>query len=110
MIVELRIYTVKPGRLGAALATYEAEALPIQRRHLGEPLGFFVSEIGPLNRIVHLWGYADLADRSRRRTEMEADPAWQALKRKTAEAGNLDEQENWILRPLGFSAIGGNVP
>jgi hypothetical protein len=35
MIVDVRTYTMVPGRLGAWLALYEAEGMPIHVRHLG---------------------------------------------------------------------------
>ncbi len=107
MIVDHRIYTLHPGRMADALALLEAEALPIQRRYLGDPLGYFQTEIGPLNRLVHLWGYASLADREARRAAMLADPAWTRLKQRTAALAAVQQQENWILTPLPFSPIGG---
>jgi len=55
---------------------YERAALPLQRKHLGRLIGFFVSEIGPLNQVVHLWAFDSLADREQRRKAMEADPLW----------------------------------
>ncbi|KAF1043450.1 NIPSNAP family protein [Xylophilus sp.] len=81
MIFEHRTYTVHHGRMEDYLERYERQALPIQLRHLGRLLGFFVSEIGPLNQVVHIWVYDSLADRERRRAAMEADPAWDAFKR-----------------------------
>ena len=42
----------------------------------GELIGYFTTVIGPLNEITHIWAFADHADRSRRRAELMADPAW----------------------------------
>jgi hypothetical protein len=36
---------------------YEKEGLPLQSMHLGEPVGFFVSEIGRSNEVMHLWRF-----------------------------------------------------
>jgi hypothetical protein len=57
MIFDHRVYTIKPNRLARFLEAYERLALPLQRKYLGEPYGFFVSHIGPLGRVVHLWQY-----------------------------------------------------
>ena len=57
MIFDHRTYTIKPNRLGRFLETYERLALPLQRKYLGEPYGFFVTHIGPMSRVVHLWQY-----------------------------------------------------
>ncbi len=105
MIVDLRTYTMIPGRLKAFLELYEAEGLPVQIRHLGKPLGYFATEIGTQNQVVHLWGYASLADREQRRAAMEADPAWIAYRRKSAEGGNVQYQENKILKSVSFSPL-----
>ena len=49
MVLEERTYTIKPGQVPTFLATYEREGLSAQRRHLGEPIGWFTSEFGQLN-------------------------------------------------------------
>lgn len=105
MIVDMRTYTAFPGKAGAWLALYEAEGLPIQRKYLGEPLGFFTTEIGEMNQIIHLWGYESLADREKKRGAMQADPAWQAYLKKSAATGNLMHQEDKILKSTSFSRL-----
>jgi hypothetical protein len=105
MIVDMRTYTMVPGRLKAFLALYEAEGLPVQLRHLGKPIGYFTTEIGTKNQVVHLWGYESMADREQRRNAMEADPAWAAYRQKSAASGNLQYQENKILKSVSFSPL-----
>ncbi len=105
MIVDMRTYTMVPGRLKAFLALYEAEGLPVQLRHLGKPIGYFTTEIGTQNQVVHLWGYESMADREQRRNAMEADPAWAAYRQKSAASGNLQHQENKILKSASFSPL-----
>jgi hypothetical protein len=105
MIVDMRTYTMVPGRLKAFLALYEAEGLPVQLRHLGKPIGYFTTEIGTQNQVVHLWGYESMADREQRRNAMEADPAWAAYRQKSAASGNLQYQENKILKSVAFSPL-----
>jgi hypothetical protein len=102
MIFDHRIYTIKPNRLARFLGTYERLALPLQRKYLGEPYGFFVSHIGPLSRVVHLWQYESLADREQRRDAMEVDPQWQAYRRLALEEDTLIDMENQILKPVSF--------
>jgi NIPSNAP len=105
VIVDLRTYTVVPGRLKAFLEMYETEGLPIQLRHLGKPIGYFTTEIGTQNQVVHMWGYESMADREKRRAAMEADPAWSAYRQKSAASGNLQYQENKILKSVSFSPL-----
>jgi NIPSNAP len=105
MIIDLRTYTMVPGRLKAFLTLYEAEALPIQMRHLGQLIGYFTTEVGTQNQVVHLWGYASMADREARRNAMEADPEWIAYRQKSAAAGNVQHQENKLLKSVSFSPL-----
>src|SRR5258708_37700427 len=102
MIFDHRTYNIKPNRLGKFLETYERRVLPLQRKYLGEPYGFFVTHIGPMSRVVHLWQYENLADRERRRDAMEADPEWLAYRRVALEEDTLVDMENQILKPAPF--------
>lgn len=102
MIFDHRTYTAHPIRMGQFLELYARVGLPLQRHYLGEPFGFFQAHIGELNRIVHLWRYASLADRETRRDAMEADPRWEAYRREVMEGGFLIHMWNEILRPVVF--------
>jgi hypothetical protein len=77
-IVEMRTYTLVPGKTAAYFALYESEGLETQRLHLGEMLGYYAVEIGHANSVVHLWRYPSFEERTRRRGALKADPRWQA--------------------------------
>ncbi|KQZ00481.1 NIPSNAP family containing protein [Pseudolabrys sp. Root1462] len=101
MIVEQRTYTLNHGTTAKYLERYETYALPVQKRHLGRLLGFYVTEIGTLNQVVHLWAYDSLADRETRRDNLAADPAWQEFLKMNA--GSFTHQTVAILKPTRFS-------
>lgn len=103
MIVEQRIYTLYPGKTAEYLRLYENEGLPIQRPILGNLIGYFSTEIGSLNQIIHLWGYDSFEERVRRRAELQAQPDWQAYLVKIRPL--LQTQANLILTPAPFSPI-----
>ncbi len=105
MIVDLRIYTCKPNRMGEFVALYKEFAWPLQLKYLGRCLGWFTTVEGPLNRVVHLWGYEDQGDRERRRNAMAADPAWQDFLRRGAELGVVIDMQNRILKPTDFCPV-----
>ena len=63
MIIEHRTYTFRPGTVEGWLKKYEAEGLPVQKKHLGQFVGLYVSEIGRLHQTVLIWAYENLADR-----------------------------------------------
>jgi hypothetical protein len=102
VIVDLRIYTCVPNKMAEFVALYEAEGWEIQKRHLGHCVGWYTTIEGELNTVVHMWGYADQADRERRRAAMAADPAWQAYLKKAGERGLLVKMQNRIVKATGF--------
>ena len=79
MYYEIRTYKIRTGAVPAYLKLVEEEGIALQKEHLGELVGYFFSEIGPLNQIVHMWAYEDLNDRAKRRAELQAHPDWQAF-------------------------------
>jgi hypothetical protein len=77
MIIEMRTYTLKAGSTAAYLKLYEDKALEVHRRTLGNLIGYFSTEVGNINQVIHLWGYDSFEDRQRRRAELAKDEAWQ---------------------------------
>jgi hypothetical protein len=102
MIVEERIYTMHPGRTADYLAAYEQEGLAIQSRILGSMLGYYTTEIGELNLVIHLWAYENLADRELRRAKLAADAGWKSYVKKIQPM--ILTQKNRILKPAPFFA------
>lgn len=103
MIYEERNYSFQPAHFQRFLQLFEAEGLALMQEHLGGLVGYFTTETGELNTAMHLWAYADLADRERRRAAMWADPRWIAY---------ADQVLPWIvrmqtrlLRPTRFSPL-----
>ncbi|RYZ10611.1 MAG: NIPSNAP family protein [Comamonadaceae bacterium] len=105
MIVEQRTYTLKPLRTQEFLALYERAALPLQKQYLGHLVGFFTSEVGPLNQVVHLWAFDSLAERERRRKAMEEDPGWPLYVNALRELDVILAQETKMLRSTAFSPV-----
>ncbi|HXE68657.1 MAG TPA: NIPSNAP family protein [Hyphomicrobiaceae bacterium] len=101
MIVDVRTYTLIPRKMPKYLELFEAHALPVMRRHNLELMGYYVSQIGPLNQVVHLWRYASLADLEQKRAARDADPDWAAFLARTE--GMVLVQDNKIMRPATFS-------
>ena len=68
MIHEFRIYDIKPGELEKY---YDSTGAMIEKRLEYSPLvGYFHTEIGPLNRVLHIWEYEDLNHRSKIRSQV----------------------------------------
>ena len=72
----MRSYALIIGTANSYAALYREDGYAIQKGHLGEPVGYYVSEIGDLNQIIHMWRYESLEERSEKRTALFSDPAW----------------------------------
>ena len=57
MIVEERIYTLHPGKVPEYMRLYEQEGFKVQGPILGKLVGWYQTDFGPLNQIVHMWAY-----------------------------------------------------
>ena len=76
MIYEIRTYRLKAGSLAEVEKRF-GEAYQYRKKY-SELWGFFHTEIGPLNQIVHIWPYASVEERNRIRAEAGKDPNWPA--------------------------------
>lgn len=95
MIYEIRTYNVKPGGVNEYLARF-GEAYTVREKY--SPLyGYFYTEIGPLNQLVHIWGYDSLQQRADIRATAGKDPSGKWPPRTN---DLLISQENDILVPI----------
>ncbi len=74
MLYEIRTYQIAPGSLSEVEKRF-ADAYEYRKKY-SELIAFLHTEIGPLNEVVHIWGYRDLAERARIRGEASKDPNW----------------------------------
>ncbi len=74
MIYEIRTYGIAPGSVAEVEKRY-GEAYEYRKKY-SALTAFLHTEIGPLNEIIHIWSYADLAERARIRGEAAKDPNW----------------------------------
>lgn len=102
MLYDVREYTCRPNTLKQQLALYQEHGFAVQSRHLGPPLCFLAPDVGPVNTYLHIWVYADAADRERKRAALAADPDWHAYQAASAAAGNLVSQENRLMTDAPF--------
>lgn len=105
MLLDHRTYVCRPGTIQKQIAIYEQYGLAAQKRHLGEPLAWLVTESGNINTYVHIWVYESADDRAKKRAAMAADPEWQAFLQKSSEAGYLISQQNNLMTPAAFAPI-----
>lgn len=100
-VYELRRYTAWPGKGPEWLALFK-EAAPARRR-ISRLVGAWLSDVGALNQIVHLWCYRDLNERAEARARAMQDPAWKAFLGKVPPL--VMRMESTILVPASFSPM-----
>ena len=100
-VVEMRSYVLHPGKLTVFMNLMAQEGIGIERPILGNLLGFYTSEVGELNKVVHLWGYDSFEERSRRRQVLAQDPDWAAFVPKVLPL--IQHMQNELLQPASFS-------
>lgn len=100
-IFELRTYDLKPGML---LDWEQHWRKGIEcRRQVMEPVGAWFSQLGSLNRVHHLWQFADLEHRKLSREKCWELPGWAETTHETVKL--VDRMESTILVPLPFSPL-----
>ena len=98
MVNELRAYTLVPGSLGPYLKLSAEVGRKIRGDRYGKLEGFWTTEFGLLNQVVHLWSYADLNERDRLRAELSKNEEWMKSYMSQTRPMVL-AQENKILAP-----------
>ncbi|MCO6049331.1 NIPSNAP family protein [Mesorhizobium sp. RP14(2022)] len=100
MFIDMRTYTLKNGNVPKFLKLYEEEGMEVQKRILGNMVGYYYTDIGNLNQVVHMWGYDSMDDRWERRKNLQASKEWQdyAVQMRPL----VDNIENKILVPAPF--------
>jgi len=76
MIYEMRTYTTRAGAVPEILKANEEIGRPVRGDDYGVLIGYWYTDIGPLNQVVHLWRYEDMAERDRLRAELGQLKAW----------------------------------
>ena len=76
MIYELRTYTVRPGTLGDIVKAASTVSRDIRRDNYGKLEGYWMTEIGPLNQVMHMWSYNSFDERAKMRAELAKNPRW----------------------------------
>jgi len=97
-IYEMRIYTYQPGTMGEVLKRWAA-AIPHREEYSPLAVGMS-SELGGLNKWMHVWPYKSLGERDKIRAEASKSPHWPPPTREF-----LVNQQNKILAPASFSPL-----
>jgi len=99
-IYEIRMYSFAAGAIPGVIERWSAKIG--ERVKLSPLVGAWYSEIGVLNKWVHIWAYKDANHRAQVRAEAVAKGIWPP---GSAAAGVLLKQENMLVVPASFSPL-----
>src|SRR5688572_32226235 len=75
-VYDFRMYTLKPGATPDYMAAVKEIALPIRKKYGIELAGWYYSDIGELNQVVHIWAYRDYDHLDEGKAKVASDPDW----------------------------------
>ncbi len=76
MIYDFRVYTLKPGAVPDYMAAVREVGKPVRDKYGVKLAGWYYSEVGELNQVVHIWAYNDYAHMDEMKAKVAADPDW----------------------------------
>lgn len=96
MLYELRTYTLQVGTMATVLDLYTNEGYPaFTAEEKARLVGYFTSDVGTLNQIVHLWRFEDDAERRTHWKGVFSNDAFMAFAKKLRP--NIITQSNMLL-------------
>jgi hypothetical protein len=100
MLMEHRTYTLKPGTVAQFVEFFESHDLPFIVPIMGHPVGWYTTEVGPLNQVIQIWAFESFEDRDRRRALVAAHARWP--NHLATLAPWVESQTSMLLRPAAF--------
>ena len=101
-LIDLRVYSFKPGGLSSFLPVCASAGLPGQLRHCGDLVFHSISTSGPLDQLVQAWAYKDHSQYDHGQRSLFKDPEWARDYRQRV-IHLVDEQEHRYLQTLSWS-------
>ena len=103
MLIEMRTYNLMVGRVNEFIKIYDEEIREVHTSILGNQIGFFYTEIGALNQVIHLYGYDSFEDREKRRKLLSKNKDFH--KYLDMVKNLIVSQTTQLLKPTSFSKI-----
>ena len=104
MIYDFREYTLIPGATADYMAAVKEMALPIRQRYGVKLAGWYYSDVGELNKVVHIWGFRDHAHMIEAKAQVAADPEWSS-KYLPRVRGLIQSQKTYLMLSPDFAPV-----
>ena len=99
-VYEMRSYTFMPGAIPGLIESW-GKAIPQREEYSPLAAGMF-TELGALNKWVHIWPYENMGERERIRAETRQAGVWPP---GGSYRESMIKQENKVLAPAAFSPM-----
>lgn len=76
MIYDFRMYTLKAGSTPDYMAAVQEVALPLREKHGIKLAGWYYSDVGELNQVVHIWAYRDHEHMAEAKARVSSSEEW----------------------------------
>jgi hypothetical protein len=76
MVYDMRTYTLRPGGLQQYMDAVRDIGLPVRQKYGIKLAGWYYSEIGELNQVVHIWAFRDFEHMEEGKKQFRSDPQW----------------------------------
>ena len=76
MIYDMRTYDIAMGKTPEYMAAVREIALPVRESYGIKLAGWYYTDVGALNRVVHIWAYRDYAHFEEAREAFRTDERW----------------------------------
>ena len=76
MIYDMRTYDIAMGKTPEYMAAVREIALPVRESYGIKLAGWYYTDIGALNKVVHIWAYRDYAHFEEAREVFRTDERW----------------------------------
>ena len=104
MIYDFREYTLNPGATADYMAAVKEVALPIRQKYGVKLAGWYYSDVGELNKVVHIWGFRDHAHMKEAKAQVAADPDWFG-KYMPRVRGLIQSQKTYLMLSPDFAPV-----
>jgi hypothetical protein len=75
-VYDFRMYTLKPGATPEYMAAVREVGKPVRDKYGVKLAGWYYSDVGELNQVVHIWAYRDHAHWEEAKAKVAQDPDW----------------------------------
>ena len=76
MIYDMRTYDIAIGKTPEYMAAVREIALPVRESYGVKLAGWYYTDVGALNKVVHIWAYRDYAHFEEAREAFRTDERW----------------------------------